>query len=138
LGVAKAVGMDVFVPEGATGGVDTDYKAKARKAVELLRDYDFVFVHLKGTDAASHDGLVETKVKMIRLSIQARKNQSTIMMKTINRHQHQKILRNLQVLKQRKPLHLVIYLHPNTVQIGGCTIQGGATSSLMRSPELNT
>ncbi|ALU12019.1 phosphoglycerate mutase [Ignicoccus islandicus DSM 13165] len=65
LGVAKAVGMDLYTPPGATGGVDTDYKSKARKAVELLKDYDMVFVHLKGTDAASHDGLVEEKVRMI-------------------------------------------------------------------------
>ncbi len=65
LGVARAVGMDVYVPKGATGGIDTDYKAKAKKAVELLDDYDMVFVHLKGTDAASHDGNVEAKIKMI-------------------------------------------------------------------------
>ena len=65
LGVAKAVGMDVYVPPGATGGVDTDYKSKAKKAVELLKDYDMVFVHIKGTDAASHDGNVEAKIKMI-------------------------------------------------------------------------
>ena len=64
-GVARAVGMDVYTPPGATGGVDTDYKAKAKEAVKLLRDYDFVFVHLKGTDAASHDGNVEAKIKMI-------------------------------------------------------------------------
>ncbi len=64
-GVARAVGMDVYTPPGATGGVDTDYKAKAREAVKLLKDYDFVFVHLKGTDAASHDGNVEAKIKMI-------------------------------------------------------------------------
>jgi len=65
LGVARAVGMDVFTPPGATGGVDTDYKAKARKAAELLKEYDLVFVHIKGTDAASHDGDVESKIKMI-------------------------------------------------------------------------
>jgi len=65
LGVAKAVGMDIYIPKGATGGIDTDYKAKAREAVKLLEDYDMVFVHLKGTDAASHDGLVEEKVRMI-------------------------------------------------------------------------
>ena len=65
LGVAKAVGMDVVVPPGATGGVDTDYKSKAAAAAKLLKDYDMVFVHLKGTDAASHDGDVENKIRMI-------------------------------------------------------------------------
>jgi len=64
-GVAKAIGFDVYTPEGATGEYDTDAMAKARKAIELLRDYDFVFLHFKPTDAAGHDGNPERKVEMI-------------------------------------------------------------------------
>ncbi|ASJ10859.1 phosphoglycerate mutase [Thermococcus sp. P6] len=64
-GVARAIGFDVYTPEGATGEYDTDAMAKARKAVELLRDYDFVFLHFKPTDAAGHDGNPERKVEMI-------------------------------------------------------------------------
>ena len=66
-GVCKAIGMDVFTPKGATGGIDTNYDAKADKVIELLKDdkYDFVFLHIKATDAASHDGKVEEKVKAI-------------------------------------------------------------------------
>lgn len=66
-GVCKAIGMDVFTPKGATGGIDTNYDAKADKVIELLKDdkYDFVFLHVKATDAASHDGKTEEKVKAI-------------------------------------------------------------------------
>lgn len=66
-GVCKAVGMDVFTPKGATGGLDTNYIAKAEKVAELLKsdNYDFVFLHIKATDEASHDGKAEEKVKAI-------------------------------------------------------------------------
>lgn len=57
--------MNVVTPVGATGGIDTDYNAKAKAAIELLKENDFVFLHIKATDAASHDGLVEEKVKAI-------------------------------------------------------------------------
>ncbi|MEM3209719.1 MAG: 2,3-bisphosphoglycerate-independent phosphoglycerate mutase [Saccharolobus sp.] len=64
-GICKELGMDVITPIGATGGIDTDYNAKAKAAIELLKEHDFVFLHIKATDAASHDGLVEEKVKAI-------------------------------------------------------------------------
>ncbi|WEU39800.1 MAG: 2,3-bisphosphoglycerate-independent phosphoglycerate mutase [Candidatus Odinarchaeum yellowstonii] len=64
-GVARYVGMDIYdVPE-ATGTVNTNVEAKFKKAVELLKEYDFVFVHVKGTDSASHDKKPLEKVKMI-------------------------------------------------------------------------
>ncbi|MEM4206967.1 MAG: 2,3-bisphosphoglycerate-independent phosphoglycerate mutase [Nitrososphaerota archaeon] len=64
-GVARYVGMDVYdVPE-ATGTVNTNVEAKFKMAVELLKKYDYVFVHVKGTDSASHDRKPLEKVKMI-------------------------------------------------------------------------
>jgi len=64
-GVARAIGFDAFTPEGATGEYNTDEMAKARKVVELLRDYDFVFLHFKPSDAAGHDNKPKLKVEMI-------------------------------------------------------------------------
>ncbi len=64
-GVARAIGFDVYTPKGATGEYDTDEMAKARKTVELLKDYDFVFLHFKPTDAAGHDNNPRLKVEMI-------------------------------------------------------------------------
>ena len=64
-GVARAIGFDVYTPEGATGEYNTNPMAKAKKAVELLNDYDFVFLHFKPTDAAGHDNNPMRKVEMI-------------------------------------------------------------------------
>jgi 2,3-bisphosphoglycerate-independent phosphoglycerate mutase len=64
-GVCKSIGMDVIEVPGATGHVDSDIGAKAQAAIEALRTYDFVFLHIKGTDEASHDGRFDLKRKMI-------------------------------------------------------------------------
>ena len=64
-GVARYVGMDILKVEGATGRIDTNIEAKANAAIDALKKYDFVFVHIKGTDNASHDGNLEGKLFMI-------------------------------------------------------------------------
>jgi len=64
-GICKQLGMDVITPPGATGGVDSDLNAKADAAAKMLMEKDFVFVHVKGTDAASHDGNARAKVDVI-------------------------------------------------------------------------
>lgn len=54
-GIAGAIGMDLIVPEGATGGTDTCYKAKVEAALDALRSgYEFVLLHVEAPDAASH------------------------------------------------------------------------------------
>ncbi len=65
-GVCKAAGMKLVNVSGSTGTYDTNFLAKARAAVEALHSSDFVFVHVKATDIASHDGRVDEKVKMIQ------------------------------------------------------------------------
>ncbi|MCK4310166.1 MAG: 2,3-bisphosphoglycerate-independent phosphoglycerate mutase [Methanomicrobia archaeon] len=64
-GVAKYIGMDVIDVKGATGTVNTDLKAKAKAVFDNFDKYDFFFVHIKGTDSASHDGDFDLKKKMI-------------------------------------------------------------------------
>ncbi len=64
-GVARTVGMtDIHVPE-ATGTVHTDTLAKGRAALKNLASNDLIFLHIKGTDSASHDGNYKQKVMMI-------------------------------------------------------------------------
>ncbi len=66
LGVCRALGFKTVTPPGATGGVDTSVEAKAKAAVDLLRSgFDLVYVHVKGTDAASHDRNPYLKAYMI-------------------------------------------------------------------------
>jgi len=64
-GVANYIGMDVLAVPGASGTYDTDLKSKGRHAALALKNHDFVFVHVKGTDNASHDKNFIEKKKMI-------------------------------------------------------------------------
>jgi len=65
-GIGEACGMKVPLIAGATGGVDTNLEAKAEAAIEACKDHDFVLVHVGGPDEASHDGEVQSKVKIIK------------------------------------------------------------------------
>ena len=64
-GVAETVGMtSINVPE-ATGTIQTNTIAKGQAALDHLSENDFIFIHVKGTDSASHDGNYANKVMMI-------------------------------------------------------------------------
>jgi len=64
-GISSLIGFDTPYVEGATGYLDTDYSAKAAKAVELLKDHDIVYVHIEAPDEASHNGNTHEKIKAI-------------------------------------------------------------------------
>ncbi|MEM3400092.1 MAG: 2,3-bisphosphoglycerate-independent phosphoglycerate mutase [Candidatus Micrarchaeia archaeon] len=64
-GVAKYVGMDVIEVKGAIGTFNTDLSAKAKAVLEAFKTHEFVFLHIKGTDNAGHDGDFDGKVAMI-------------------------------------------------------------------------
>lgn len=54
-GVCSSVGMDVVEAPGATGTLNTDLNSKFKTAFNAIKTYDFVFLHIKGTDTAAHD-----------------------------------------------------------------------------------
>ena len=64
-GLCRLVGMDVVDVPGATGGLDTDYKAKGDAALRALESHDFVFMNIKASDIAGHDGDFRLKVQVI-------------------------------------------------------------------------
>jgi 2,3-bisphosphoglycerate-independent phosphoglycerate mutase len=64
-GVCNSVGMDVINVDGATGDYETNTLKKAKAAIENLPKYDFILIHIKATDNASHDGDIRKKIKMI-------------------------------------------------------------------------
>ncbi len=64
-GIGALAGFDAPQINGATGYLDTDYGEKARKALELLEQYDIVYVHVEAPDEASHEGNVDEKIKAI-------------------------------------------------------------------------
>ncbi len=64
-GVCRSVGMDAIEVKGANGHTDSNIGAKAKAAITALKKYDFVFLHIKGTDEASHDGNFNAKREFI-------------------------------------------------------------------------
>jgi 2,3-bisphosphoglycerate-independent phosphoglycerate mutase len=64
-GICRVCGLDVVEVTGATGGLDTDMKAKAKAALQQLETHDFVLMNVKASDIVSHDGDAQGKVKVI-------------------------------------------------------------------------
>jgi 2,3-bisphosphoglycerate-independent phosphoglycerate mutase len=64
-GVSMLAGFDAPLIKGATGYLDTDYRAKAHAAIALLEDHDIVYVHVEAPDEASHNGDMKEKIKAI-------------------------------------------------------------------------
>ncbi len=65
-GVAKCYGFDILEVEGMTGEYNTNEENKAKATIKALDSYDFVFMHFKPTDTASHDGDPLMKIKMLK------------------------------------------------------------------------
>jgi len=59
IGIAKLLSMDYVWSQGLS------YEEKAKLTSEKIKNYDFVFVHIKGADEHGHDGDLEGKVKAI-------------------------------------------------------------------------
>ncbi len=66
LGIAKLLGIEGEVPEGATGNLDTDMNSILKASLKVLdKGYDIVFIHIKGPDIAGHDRNWWGKVEII-------------------------------------------------------------------------
>lgn len=55
-GIGSFLGMDLIHVDGANAQVDTNIEGKMKAAVEALKTYDFVFLHIKPTDSLAEDG----------------------------------------------------------------------------------
>ena len=64
-GVARFLGMDVAEVPGTTGLPRTNLKGKFGAALKALERCDLVFLHVNGTDIASHDRDPELKREII-------------------------------------------------------------------------
>jgi len=62
-GIGRLAGMDVINVPGANGYYDTNYKGKAKYALNALKDHDLVYVHVEATDEAGHNGDWKAKVE---------------------------------------------------------------------------
>jgi 2,3-bisphosphoglycerate-independent phosphoglycerate mutase len=64
-GIGAYAGLDAIKVDGSTGLFDTNYEGKAKAAVNALKKYDFVFLHIEASDEAGHEGDVDLKIKTI-------------------------------------------------------------------------
>ena len=55
-GICRLLGMDYIPVEGATGRLDSNFRAKFDAAYKALEQYDFLIMNIKATDVAGHDG----------------------------------------------------------------------------------
>jgi len=62
-GIGRLAGMDVIDVPGANGYYDTNYKGKAKYALDSLKNHDLVYVHVEATDEAGHNGDWKAKVE---------------------------------------------------------------------------
>ena len=64
-GIGKMCNFDYVTDESFTGGFETNYMGKAKKALEELENHDLVIVHVKGTDLCGHDNEPLKKAQII-------------------------------------------------------------------------
>jgi len=64
-GIGIYAGLESIKVIGATGLYNTNYEGKAQAALKVLKEKDFVFLHIEASDEAGHEGDVELKVKTI-------------------------------------------------------------------------
>lgn len=65
-GLAKMVKMKVLNVPGVTDGLDNDYAAQAKGALEALKECDLVVVHVEASDEAAHAGAIGDKIEAIQ------------------------------------------------------------------------
>jgi len=65
-GLARLSRLRVIRPPGATGTLDTDYRAKARAVLDVLADHAFCLVHIEAPHVAGLAGDPEAKTDAIR------------------------------------------------------------------------
>ncbi len=64
-GIALMSGFKIYTSPSLTANVDTDLDEKARLTLEAMRDCNFVVVHVKGADIASHDNDFRGKIEFL-------------------------------------------------------------------------
>ena len=64
-GLALMVKMKVLNITGVTDNLDNDYAAQAAGALESLKGYDMVIIHVEAPDEAAHAGSIDDKIEAI-------------------------------------------------------------------------
>lgn len=65
-GLAQMVSMSVLEIPGVNDGLDNDYSAQIKGALQALDKYDLVVVHVEAPDEAGHSGSAAEKIEAIQ------------------------------------------------------------------------
>jgi len=65
-GLAKMIGIEVLSIPGVTGDQGNDCTAQAVGALESLKQYDLVVIHVEAPDEAAHAGSIDDKIEAIQ------------------------------------------------------------------------
>jgi len=66
-GIALLTGMDVIELPPTTGSMEKDYALRADKVVTSMKEFDGLYIHIKGPDEPAHDGDFKSKKESIEL-----------------------------------------------------------------------
>lgn len=66
-GIGICAGLEAPEIEGATGNINTNYENKVAKALEVLKDKDFVYVHIEAPDECGHQRNALEKKRAVEL-----------------------------------------------------------------------
>ena len=64
-GIAILTGMEVIPVPVPTGNLEAEYPLRANKVMEVIEDFDGLYIHLKGPDEPGHDGDAQKKKEII-------------------------------------------------------------------------
>ncbi|HTZ11452.1 MAG TPA: alkaline phosphatase family protein [Candidatus Margulisiibacteriota bacterium] len=64
-GIALLTGMEIIDIPDSSGHLDVDYPVWAKVALDSIKKYDGIYVHIKGPDEPAHDGDFKTKKEII-------------------------------------------------------------------------
>jgi 2,3-bisphosphoglycerate-independent phosphoglycerate mutase len=66
-GIALLTGIEVIDVPSSSGHLDVDYSVWAKVALESLKKYDGIYIHIKGPDEPAHDGDFQKKKEITEL-----------------------------------------------------------------------
>jgi len=64
-GIALLTGLEIIEVPASSGHLDVDYPVWAKVAMDSMKKYDGIYVHIKGPDEPAHDGDYAGKKKII-------------------------------------------------------------------------
>ena len=66
-GIAKLMDIEIVELPQPTKDLAADYQLRAKMALDEIKNYDGLYIHIKGPDEPAHDGKVKEKIESIEL-----------------------------------------------------------------------